>query len=168
MTLLIDPRFAYAKPSPSAIALCAALALTACGGGSTPEPMVATLIDEWSQSAPTETQTAVARDLAAYNAAWTLQLGNRLPVAPPQAVDFSQHAVVGLWLGTRPSGCAAVRVDEVVDTGSRIEVRYFERRPAPLEACTAVVTKPGLVVRVPHRNLPVVAVPVTCQSNCSR
>lgn len=148
--------------------LCAA-ALVGCGGGTLepPAPLVATTIDSFDFTLPTTARTQVARDDTAYQAVWTQQLGARVAVAPPPVVDFSKNAAVGIWFGER-GGCSAVRIDSVVDTGSRIEVRYFERRPSPLEVCVAVVKRPGMVVSVPHRNLPVVALEVVCTADCSR
>ncbi len=164
-------RFTHFITTLSRVCTTAALfiGLSACGGGTTepPLPLVATSIDAYDFTSVATGKTLVARDDAGYQAVWTQQLGPRVNIAPPPSVDFSKSAVVGMWLGER-GGCSGVRIDSVVDTGSRIEVRYFERRPSPLEVCVAVVKRPGLVVSVPHRNLPVVALEVVCTADCSR
>ncbi len=148
-------------------------AVAGCGGGEgkdEPQPTLLdyTVIDDYRLTGITAARTRVARDNASYNALWNDMQGNRnTPVGPP-ALNFSTQAAVGIWLGSRPSGCAAVRIDGVYRLPDRIQVRYFERQPGPTELCTAVVTTPGALVALAHQGLPVEAVQIQCTSNCSR
>lgn len=160
------------RPAAARLALMVAVAcLAACGGGADDTPLTSadyTLIDEYRLTGITTARTRVARDNAGYASAWNDMLGNRATLVGPSALNFNTHAAVGMWLGNRPNGCAAVRIDGVVRLSDRIQVRYFERQPGPTELCAAVVTTPGALISLAHQGLPVEAVQVQCTNNCSR
>jgi hypothetical protein len=72
------------------------------------------------------------------------------PAPPLPLVDFAQHMLIAVALGTRPSGGFGVKVRSVASRGERLEVAVVESCPAPGAMVTQSLTQPVEVVRVPR------------------
>jgi hypothetical protein len=61
-------------------------------------------------------------------------------------VDFATTMVVGIYLGTRPSGGHSVEITRIERDGADLVVTYRERAPGPNEMATMVLTSPFQLV----------------------
>lgn len=77
------------------------------------------------------------------------------PDQPVPDVDFNRFMVVGIFLGSRPTGGYSVEVIKVESIGSELVVTYSEQRPAADAMVTQALTSPAHLVRVPARKDPV-------------
>ena len=74
-----------------------------------------------------------------------------LQVSPPPdgampKIDFATTMVVGVYLGTRPSGGHSVEITRIERDGADLVVTYRERAPGPNEMATMVLTSPFQLV----------------------
>jgi len=72
------------------------------------------------------------------------------PAATAPSVDFTRYAVVGVFLGTRPTAGFAVTITSIKQDSGRAVVEYVERAPGPGGMTAQVLTSPFHLVRVPH------------------
>lgn len=97
-------------------------------------------------------RTVVVRDSAAFQALWAEHAG---PDAKAPEVDFATQMVVGVFLGTRPSGCHTTGIEEVRRTARGITVRHVNTEPGPDVACTKMMVNPAHLVAIERSELPV-------------
>lgn len=72
------------------------------------------------------------------------------PGRPAPNVDFTKNMVVGVFLGSRPSGGFSVEITNVRRDGDALVVTWTERRPAPDQMAAQVMTAPAQLVSVPR------------------
>ncbi len=95
----------------------------------------------------------MARDPSEYSLLWArhsppMPPGVGAPDRAPPAVDFSREIVVGLFLGSRPTGGFRIRVDAAEREGEGARVSSTEERPGPGCAVIQVITSPYVLLAV--------------------
>ena len=90
-------------------------------------------------------RTVVVRTDAEWDALWK----EHGPDRPRPNVDFKKDIVVGVFLGTRPTGGYSVAVTSVRTSNGVTTVQYAERRPAPGLMLVQALTMPFQLVRIP-------------------
>lgn len=101
-----------------------------------------------AQGTTSRAQTAqhvVLRTEAAWDALWREQL----PTQPRPSVDFDESAVLGVFLGPRPTAGYRAEIRSVTREGDLVVVAYAEHPPPPGTFSAQVVTSPFHLVRVP-------------------
>lgn len=97
-----------------------------------------------------ERRREVIRDEANFVRLWSEIHADSTPAPPLPPVDFAQHMLIAVALGTRPSGGYGIKVQSVTTRGERLEVAVAEFCPAPGAVVITVLTQPVEVVRVPR------------------
>jgi VWFA-related protein len=93
----------------------------------------------------------VARTQGEWEAIWRRHAAGR----PVPAVDFSRDMVVGVFLGSRPSGGFGVQITRIERVGDALVVTWAEQTPAPGQTAAQVMTAPSNLVTVPRHTGPV-------------
>jgi VWFA-related protein len=88
-----------------------------------------------------------ARTEAEWSAIWKQHAANR----PEPTVDFSREMVVGVFLGTRPTGGHSVEIVGTREDQNALVVQYREHRPERGAITTQIVTSPYHMVVVAQR-----------------
>ena len=83
-------------------------------------------------------------------AEWTALWAAHAPGGQPPAVDFPREMVVGVFLGTRPTGGYSVEVLRAVAVGNGLRVEYVETPPARDAMTAQVLTAPYHLVAIPR------------------
>lgn len=107
-----------------------------------------TVIAEGSNAA----NAPVRKNYAAYSSEdfaqlWAMAYGEG--ASPIPAVDFSDSYVIGIFLGEKPTGGYAIRVDEVADTGSLRNVSLVLTSPGEGCLSSQALTRPFQIITVP-------------------
>jgi hypothetical protein len=96
------------------------------------------------------------REVAVRGAAeWAALWKEHAPGHPAPTVDFVRSIVVGVFLGTRPTGGYAVEIRGIERNERELLVTYRERRPDPDTLVAQVITAPYQLVRVDRHDGPV-------------
>jgi len=111
------------------------------------DPAVTT-IAQGPLSAIAETKEVVARSTPDWNALWK----SHTAAQPAPGVDFSVDMVVGVFLGTRPTGGFGVQIVGARRDAAVLVVEYVERRPGPDDIVTQVLTSPFHLVKLPRHD----------------
>jgi len=111
-------------------------------------------IDRPPYSGIKDFRTVVVNDAASWAQLWAEHTALQRPAPPLPVVDFSSSTVVGVFLGSRPNGCYAVRIDEVRIETDIVQVYFSEHRPRLNEICTQAVTTPAHIVTISKTGLP--------------
>jgi VWFA-related protein len=136
---------ALAAPSAPAAAPSAPGAPAAAPGAPVTPVQMQTLNSDM-MSGIDQPQLAVARTPDEWQALWQRHAPGR--AAP--AVDFSQHMVVAVFLGSRPSGGYQAQITGITTEGPLMVVQWVERRPGPGQMAAQVMTSPSHLVTVPR------------------
>ena len=108
--------------------------------------IVLNILDVKTNSGVQLAQNLVIKDAAAWTTLWT-QHDNNFGAALP-VIDFSKRMVVAVFLGSKPSGCYAIKDLSIWRSGGKLNVAHIDRLPGPLELCTAVLTAPAYLVEL--------------------
>ena len=95
-------------------------------------------LDRGGQSNIETAREVVVRTAAEWTALWK----QHAPGRKPPAVDFKRAMVVGVFLGSRPTGGYTVDIAAIEPKGSELVVTYREGRPDPNDMVTQVLTSP--------------------------
>jgi PrcB C-terminal len=95
-------------------------------------------LDRGQQSFIEEAREVVVRTASEWTALWK----QHAPDQQPPAVDFTRSMVVGVFLGSRPTGGHSVEITRIDREGSDLVVTYRERRPGNSDIVTQVITMP--------------------------
>ena len=95
-------------------------------------------IDRGGQSNIESAREVVVRTPAEWRALWK----QHAPGRKPTVVDFSRSMIVGVFLGSRPTGGYSVDITGIERKGTELVVTYREGRPAPNDMVTQVLTSP--------------------------
>lgn len=152
--------------------LLAALCVAGCGGGSAPQtdPQFHSQgakerssvgidyqqVDSDFISGIAMEQNVVIQDASAWAALWEKHKKNHVPVPALPSIDFSQQIILGVFLGTRPTGCYSVLIQRIYTDGGTVFVEYKESTPSADAICTQALTAPSELVAVPRMGQPVV------------
>jgi protease stability complex PrcB-like protein len=79
---------------------------------------------------------------------WTALWKQHAPDQRPPVVDFTRSMVVGIFVGSRPTGGHSVEITRVDREGSDLVVTYRERQPGNSDIVTQVITMPYELVTI--------------------
>jgi len=141
-----------------ALALFCAALVVACGGSSavsseTNVPFIT--VASTQNSGVTTREEVVARTQAEMTEVWARYSAASVSPPQPPVVDFAAKQVVGVFLGSRASGCYSVSISRITQTGDRLVVAYREQGPSVGAVCTAAIVNPAHLVAVDRTSLPV-------------
>jgi len=114
-----------------------------CLAAATAEPVPFKVLQSGGYSGIEEHREVVIRNAKEWSA---LQLEPSPQGTPAPAVDFTKSMVIGVFLGTRPTGGHAVAIDRIERDGDDLLVTYRERRPGPNDIASQVITTPFQLV----------------------
>jgi hypothetical protein len=120
----------------------AALACAACFAAASAEPVAFKALERGDQSNIERAREVIVRTAAEWSAFWK----QHSPGQPPPAVDFTQSMVVGVFLGSRPTGGYSVEITKIEREGDNLTVTYREQRPGKADIVTQVITMPYQLV----------------------
>jgi protease stability complex PrcB-like protein len=124
------------------LALCCAAAFA---------PVKFTTLERGQQSNIDEPREAVVRSAAEWTQVWREHAGDR----PKPAVDFASSIVIGVFLGTRPTGGYGVEITGVEKDGTDLIVTYREEKPARDAMLSQALTMPSHIVQIERHTGPV-------------
>jgi hypothetical protein len=113
-------------------------------------PIAFTSVHRGTQSRIEEPREVTIRTAAEWQTLWNEHAPSERP-----RVDFTKDMVVGVFLGTRPTGGYSVEIVSVEATGEGIVVSYRETQPARDAMLTQALTSPVHLVRIPLQKGPV-------------
>jgi hypothetical protein len=87
---------------------------------------------------------AVARTEAEWTALWKAHA----PGTPKPRLDMTKRTVIGVFVGSRPSGGYAVDIVRIDRQGDGMLVTWRERRPGADEIASAMMTQPFHIVSI--------------------
>jgi|GEM_PF-6575977 len=93
---------------------------------------------------------AVVGDTQSWTQLWQQHIAYLSPAPAAPQVDFASRTVIGVFVGSRPSGCHAVGIRRIYRNADRLVVEYVEGNPQPGAICAAVMTAPSHIVSVPR------------------
>lgn len=88
----------------------------------------------------------VVSDASAWAALWAEHHRGYSPTPPLPDIDFAEHMVVGVYIGTRPNGCYSVGIDRIYRSDETNIVEYTERTPSSEDICTMALVSPSHLV----------------------
>jgi len=125
------------------LALLLALGVASSGTGAMP-PVPFTTLVEGQQSGMEDAHQAVVRTAAEWKALWQKHgAGQKMPV-----VDFTKSTVIGVFLGSRPTGGYRVAITGIERDGAAMVVTWREEPPAAGLIVTQALTSPFHLVTV--------------------
>ena len=104
-------------------------------------------IEKGMDSRIDKSQQIAARSADEWAILWNLHAGERLR----PSVDFAREVVVGVFLGSRPTGGFLIEVVGAREEGGALVVRYRETRPPPGSVAAQILTSPYHIVALPAR-----------------
>jgi VWFA-related protein len=114
-------------------------------------PIPFTTVNSNAMSGIDRGEQVVARTAAEWETLWRRHAAGR----PAPAVDFSRDMVVGVFLGSRPTGGFGVQITAVERIGDAIVVKWAEQAPARDQMAAQVMTAPAHLVTMPRHAGPV-------------
>lgn len=87
---------------------------------------------------------------AEWEAVWAESSADVLPQPPAPAVDLSDHVLVVLAMGGRPTGGYSISAESLSQRGADLWLTVVERSPGPGCIVTQATTAPLTVVLVPR------------------
>jgi hypothetical protein len=106
--------------------------------------MTFTTIDSGQHSEIDEPREVVVRTAKEWTALWKEHGAQK----PAPKIDFARSMVVGVFLGSRPTGGYAVDITRIERDGKNLVVIYRERRPDPQAMVAQIITTPFHLVQV--------------------
>jgi hypothetical protein len=116
-----------------------------CRGPAIPEELPVTPLAQGQQSQQTEQRFEWITRPAEFTALW-----QELLSGDPPAVDFERDGVIAVFMGERPTGGHAIRVERVARGADGLLVEVVLQTPSPECMTTQAVTRPYQTVLVPH------------------
>jgi hypothetical protein len=105
-----------------------------------------TTIAKGPHSAIETPRQAVVRSEAEWKTLWQAHTGGQ----PAPAVDFTRDMVVGVFMGTRPTGGFSVEIVGTRQDQGSLVVEYRETRPGRGAITAQVLTAPFHLVTIPR------------------
>ncbi len=115
-------------------------------------PLSFVTLDQSATSRIAAARTVVVKDAQAWQRLWAEHAG---PDAAPPQVDFASRMVIGVFLGTRSSGCYATEIARIDAAGSKLRVQAIDKVPGPTVRCMMMITAPAHLVATARSDLPV-------------
>jgi hypothetical protein len=110
-------------------------------------PIAFSSVHHGSQSLIEDSREVTVRTASEWQALWK----DHAPSARLPRVDFAKNMVVGIFLGTRPTGGYSVEIVSVEATGGETVVTFRETRPGRDAMLTQALTSPVHLVRIPQQ-----------------
>ena len=127
------------------------LLLAALLQGAAAAPVTMKSVDKGSMSAIDAQRQVIARAPDEFATLWKSHANDRkMP-----DVDFSSNMVVGIFLGTRPTGGYGAEIVSAQPEGGTLIVKYKETRPGRGSMTAQVLTSPFHLVAIPKFDGPV-------------
>jgi hypothetical protein len=127
------------------------LLLAALLQGAAAAPVTMKSVDKGSMSAIDAQRQVIARAPDEFATLWKSHANDRkMP-----DVDFSSNMVVGIFLGTRPTGGYGAEIVSAQPDGGTLIVKYKETRPGRGSMTAQVLTSPFHLVAIPKFDGPV-------------
>ena len=104
-------------------------------------------IEKGMDSQVDKSQQVIARAAEEWVKLWREHAGER----GRPSVDFAREMVVGVFLGSRPTGGFSIEVVGAREEGSALVVQYRETRPPPRSVAAQILTSPYHLVTLPQR-----------------
>jgi hypothetical protein len=101
-------------------------------------------VDRGLQSHIEKAREVVVRTPAEWIALWK----EHAPDRPQPKVDFARSIIVGVFLGSRPTGGHGVEITAITREGTTLTVTYREQQPRPDAMVTQVITMPYHLVSI--------------------
>ena len=121
------------------------LLLAALLQGAAATPATMKTVDKGSMSAIDAQRQVIVRTPEEFAALWKAHANDRkMP-----DVDFSTNMVVGIFLGTRPTGGYGAEIVSAQPEGGTLIVKYKETRPGRGSMTAQVLTAPYHFVAIP-------------------
>ena len=114
------------------------------------DPVPFKLLDRGDVSGIEEPRTVVVRTAADWKT-----LNTRRGGRASKPVDFSRSTVIGVFLGTRPSGGFSVEITGIERQGKELIVSWREKKPGADQMVTQVLTAPYQLVTIDKFDGPV-------------
>ena len=105
------------------------------------------LIDQGFYSGVSSNRNVVIKDKASWMGLW--QEHNKTNANMPN-VDFSKNMIVGLFMGSRPTGCYAIEDVTVWRAAGKIQITHHNLNPGPTIDCTMSVSSPFKLIEIPR------------------
>ena len=114
------------------------------------------IAEQWSgaHSAQDTAKPVVVRDTEGWKQLWRAMHGRRAPMPEVPEVDFRKHLVIGVFMGTRPTGGYSISITRIVQNEKTV-VTVREQSPGPGDMVTMALTAPYHVVVVPRVEKPI-------------
>jgi hypothetical protein len=100
-------------------------------------------------------RTYVARTQSEWEQVWAAHTPFVFPPPTIPTVDFSSYTVVGVALGSRPSGCNGMQIVDAKESASEVLVQFRELIPPPGAGCTAAIVFLVEFATIPKTSKPV-------------
>ena len=115
--------------------------------GQAPSTVPMKAIEKGMDSQIDKAQQVAARSAEEWAKLWNLHAGER----PRPSVDFAREMVVGVFLGSRPTGGFSIEVVGAREEAGALVVQYRETRPPPRSVAAQILTSPYHIVTLPAR-----------------
>ncbi len=139
------------------IALCCILLISSCGpgrasGGSTGNEMTeqtefATLA-RGQYSGIEEKKYVIVTSQKEWERLWEKVHKFITPAPDVPVIDFASDIVLGVFMGTRPTGGYSIEIDELRACDDRILAIVKSRSPGPEDMVTTALTQPYHIIRL--------------------
>lgn len=104
--------------------------------------MPMTPVDEGGHSSIETSREVVVRSAQEWTTLWQ----SHAPGRPRPDIDFAKSMIVGVFLGTRPTGGFTVGITRIAREGDTLVVTYREHSPARSDIVTQMLTAPYVLV----------------------
>jgi len=113
------------------------------------EPVKFTLLDRGQYSGVEKAREVVLRSASELSAVWKANPSKPAPSNEAlRAVDFTKSTIVGVFLGSRPTGGYGVEITQIEREGDHLVVTWRELKPSPDVMVTQAFTAPYMLVTV--------------------
>ena len=114
-----------------------------------------TIIESGSHSGHSSLRYYVIQDAQTWADLWGEHVQFIVEPPPVPEVDFSENMVVAVFMGEASTGGYAIRICDIVDTGSFIVVKVEKTEPGPRCIVPMVLTQPYHIVQMAKTDKPV-------------
>jgi len=113
-----------------------------------------TTIDKGQQSNFDDAKQAVVRTAAEWTRLWNQHAGEGREGDKP-AVDFTKSTVVGVFMGSRPTGGYNIEITSIEKEGNDLVVTYREQNPPSGAMLSQALSMPFHVVKIDRHTGPI-------------
>ena len=135
-----------------------------CGGnitsavpGATPEASKAAVpfqsIDKGQYSGFGKPLQIVVQSVSDWKGLWQNHTAPQQEAPPPPGIDFGREIVIGVFLGSRPTGGYVAEIVSIVKDNGMTTVTFKESTPPHGSMVTQSLTQPFHLVRVPKKGI---------------